>query len=641
VGVLAAAAVSAQTRDGQWRTYGGDSAASRYAPLDQIDKSNVGKLGIAWRRPAIDASIVTVVPRLKPEHNFRATPLMVDGVLYSPNGIGFVEAFDAGTGKTVWIEQPFTPGPDGYRGTSTRGVGYWTDGRDARILVQRSEYLMALNAKTGKPYKEFGDAGRVNLSADYGPDMVYTWSGAPLVIGDVVVMGSSPGDTFASMKATRGDVRAYDVRTGKLRWQFHVIPQAGEPGTETWENESWRYTGHAPVWSLFSADEELGYVYMPVTSSTNDMYGGHRLGDNLFSQSIVCVDAKTGKRVWHYQLVHHDLWDFDPPTAPMLVDIVVDGRPIKAVVQLTKQSFAYVFDRVTGKPVWPIEERPVPQSSVPGERTSPTQPFPTKPPAFDRQGATVDNLIDFTPQLRAEALEIVKHFTIGPMYTPPTVRDDANPDGKQGTIQLPGSVGGANWGGGAFDPETHLLYVPSATAPFVADIEPGDPAATDLRYIKGKRMWAAGPRGLPLFKPPYGRISAIDLDKGDIRWQVANGNGPRDNPAIAQLHLPPLGNTGHAVPLLTKTLLFAGEGSNASASAARTPPGMPVEITANQGEPWFRAFDKQTGAVLAEIRLPAGTTGAPMTYMQRGKQYIVVAVGGRDQDPEWVALSLP
>ena len=640
VGVLAAGAALAQTRDGQWRAYGGDNAASHYAPLDQIDKSNVAKLGIAWRRPAVDASILTVVPRLKPDHTFRATPLMIDGVLYSPNGIGFVEAFDAGTGKTVWIEQPFTQGPDGYRGTSTRGVAYWTDGRDARILVQRSEYLMALNAKTGKPYKDFGDGGRVNLSAGLVPETVYTWSGAPLVIGDVVVMGMSPGDTFAAKEATRSDVRAYDVRTGKLRWQFHVIPQAGESGVETWENESWKYTGHAPVWSLFSADEELGYVYMPVTSSTNDMYGGHRLGDNLFSQSIVCVDAKTGKRVWHYQLTHHDLWDYDPPTAPMLVDITVDGRPIKAVVQLTKQSFAYVFDRVTGKPVWPIEERPVPQSNVPGERTSATQPFPTKPPAFDRQGATVDNLIDFTPQLRAEALEIVKHYTIGPMFTPPTVRDDT-PGGNLGTIQLPGSVGGANWGGGAFDPETHLLYVPSATAPFVADIEAGDPAVTDLRYVKGKRMWAPGPRGLPLFKPPYGRISAIDLDKGDIRWQVANGSGPRDNPAIAQLHLPPLGNTGHAVPVLTKTLLFAGEGSNSSASAARTPPGMPIEITASQGEPWFRAFDKQTGAVLAEIKLPAGTTGAPITYMHRGKQYIVVAIGGRDQDPEWVALSLP
>jgi quinoprotein glucose dehydrogenase len=625
---------------GEWRAYGGDNAASRYAPLDQIDESNVAKLAILWRRPAIDASILAVVPGMRAERTFRATPLMIDGVLYSPNGIGFVEAFDAGTGKTLWIEQPLEPGPNGYRGTSTRGVGYWTDGRDARVLVQRGEYLLALDAKTGKHYDDFGDDGRVHLSAGYGPDMVYTWSGAPLVIGDVVVLGSSPGDTFASKEATRSDVRAYDVRTGELRWQFHVIPQQGELGVETWENESWKYTGHAPVWSLFSADEELGLVYMPVSAPTNDMYGGHRLGDNLFTQSIVCVDAKTGKRIWHFQLSHHDLWDYDPPAAPMLVDIVVDGRAIKAAVQLTKQGWAFVLDRVTGEPVWPIVERPVPQSTVPGERTSPTQPFPTKPPAFDRQGATVDNLIDFTPELRAEALEIVKRYTTGPIYTPPSIRDDG-PGGNLGTIQLPGSIGGANWGGGAFDPETHVLYVPSATAPFVADIEPGDPAVTNLRYVKGKRLWVGGPRGLPLFKPPYGRISAIDLDAGEIRWQVANGDGPRDNPAIAHLSLPPLGNTGHPAPLLTKTLLFVGEGSDAYVTTARVPPGMPFDAAPNYGEPWFRAFDKQTGQVRAEIPLPAGTTGAPMTYLHRGKQYIVVAVGGREHDPEWVALGVP
>ena len=640
--VLVAASAAGQTGagNGEWRAYGGDNAASRYAPLDQIDKSNAARLQIAWRRPSIDASILAVAPQLRAAKTFRATPLMVDGVLYSPNGIGFVEAFDAGTGETVWIEPPFEPGAAGFRGTSTRGVAYWTDGQEARILVQRSEYLMALDAETGEHYPDFGDGGRVNLSAALGPDMTYTWSGAPLVIGDVVVLGMSPGDTFASKEASRGDVRAYDVRTGELRWQFHVIPQAGELGVDTWEDESWKYTGHAPVWSLFSADEELGYIYMPVTAPTNDMYGGHRLGDNLFTQSIVCVDAQTGERIWHYQLTHHDLWDYDPPAAPMLVDITVDGRPIKAAVQLTKQSFAFVFDRITGEPVWPIEERPVPQSNVPGERTSPTQPFPTKPPPFDRQGATEDNLIDFTPELRAQALEIVKRYTTGPMYTPPTVRDDRE-GGHLGTIQLPGSIGGANWGGGAFDPETHILYVPSATAAFVADIEPGDASVTDLRYVKGKRLWIAGPQGLPLFKPPYGRISAIDLDAGTILWQAVNGDGPRDNPAIADLNLGPLGNTGHPAPLLTSTLLFVGEGSDAYVTTARIPPGMPFDTAPNYGEPWFRAFDKDTGAIVAEIALPAGTTGAPMTYMHRGKQYIVVAVGSLQTEPEWIALSLP
>jgi len=633
--------------NGQWRTYSGDAANSKYSALDQIDKSNVAKLAIAWRRPSLDAAILAQAPTMRAAKMFRGTPLMIDGVLYAPNGVGFVEAFDPGTGKTIWVEPPLEAGPSGYRGASARGIGYWSDSRgpgsgaDARILVQHTEYLLALDPKTGKPIGSFGTNGKVYLSEGMGQDMRYTWSGAPLVVGDVVILGMSPFDEFANKEATRSDVRAYDVRTGKLRWQFHVIPQKGEFGVDTWENGSWEYTGHSPVWSMFSADTELGLLYMPITAPTSDMYGGHRLGDNLFSQSIVCVEAATGKRVWHFQTVHHDLWDYDPPAAPILMDITVDGKPIKAVVLLTKQAYAYVFDRVTGAPVWPIVEKPVPQSNVPGERTSPTQPMPTKPPAFDRQGATEENLIDFTPELHAEALEILKRYTSGPLFTPPTIRDD-RPGGKLGTIQLPGSAGSPSWTGGAFDPETHILYVPSANAPFVADLEAGDPAITNLRYVKGKRLWGpAGPRGLPLFKPPYGRISAIDMNKGEILWQVANGDGPRDNPAIAQLKLGPLGNPGHSAPLVTKTLLFVGEGSSAMVVGGRVPPEMPFDTAPNYGEPWFRAYDKATGKVLAEVKLPAGTTGAPMTYLHRGKQFIVIPVGGRDEETEWVGLSVP
>jgi quinoprotein glucose dehydrogenase len=493
---------------GEWREYSGDLGASKYSPLDQIDRSNVARLKIAWRRPALDAAVLARSPRLRAASTFRSTPLMVGGVLYASNGVGFVEAFDAGTGNTLWVEPPLDDGPTGYRGASTRGVGYWQSGNDARVLAQHSEYLLALDAKTGRPIPTFGDNGRVNVSADVGASFTYTWTGAPFVIGDVVVLGGTPGDEFANKEATRSDVRAYDVRTGKLRWVFHVIPQAGEPGVETWENDSWRYTGHAPVWSLMSADLELGLLYLPITSSTSDMYGGHRLGDNLYSQSVVAVEAATGKRVWHYQMVHHDLWDYDPPAAPILMDITVDGRPIKALVQITKQSYAYVLDRTTGKPVWPIVERAVPQSTVPGERTAPTQPIPTKPPPFDLQGATEENLIDFTPQLRAEAVAILKRYTHGPLFTPPSIRDD-RPGGNLGTIELPGSGGGPNWTGGAVDPDTGILYVPSATAPVVADIEPGDAGVTNLRYVKGTRLWGpAGPRGLPLFKPPYGRITA-------------------------------------------------------------------------------------------------------------------------------------
>jgi len=626
--------------NGEWRTYNGDSASTKYSALEQIDKTNVAKLAIAWTRPALDAAIRAQAPSMRAAKTFRSTPLMVGGVLYASNGVGFVEAFDPGTGKTVWVEPPSEPGENGYRGASTRGIGYWSDGRDARILVQHSEQLLALNAKTGKPYPDFGKNGRVNLSEGLGDDMRYTWTGAPLVVGDVVVLGMSPGDEFANKEATRSDVRAYDVRTGALRWQFHVIPQAGETGVETWEGESWKYTGHSPVWSLMSADEELGLVYLPVTAPTSDMYGGHRLGDNLFSQSVVAIDVKTGRRAWHYQMVHHDLWDYDPPAAPVLVDITVDGRPIKALVQVTKQAFAYMLDRTNGKPVWPIVEKPVPQSSTPGERTAPTQPFPTRPPPFDLQGSIEANLIDFTPALHAEALEIVKRYVTGPLFTPPSVVDE-RPGGKLGAIQLPGSIGGANWSGAGFDPDTHVLYVPSSLAPFVADIVPGDPARTDLRYVHGRRTWVAGPKGLPLFKPPYGSITAYDLDKGEIRWRVANGDGPRDNPAIKDLKLGPLGVPGHAAPLVTKTLLFNGEGSDAMVIPGRVPPEMPFETAPNFGGPFFRAYDKATGAVLATIRLPAGETGAPMTYMHRGKQYVVVAVGGRDADPEWVALSLP
>ena len=415
VTLLAASPVFAQhgTVDGEWRSYNGDIGSTKYAPLDQINRDNVGTLRIAWRRSSVDPSILEKAPDLRFGNTLRATPLMVDGVLYSPNGAGLVEAFDPGTGETILIQEPLDEGPQAYRGTDTRGAAYWTDGTDQRILVQRGEYLVALNAKTGRPYADFGDAGRVDLKIGLGEGARYRWTGAPLVVGDVVVLGQSMSDTFVTKEAIRGDVRAFDVRTGTLRWTFHTIPQGGEFGTDTWEDNAWEYTGHAQVWPPFSADPELGYVYLPVTSPTSDMYGGHRGGDNLYGQSLVCVDVETGERVWHFQLVHHGLWDYDPPAAPILMDLTVEGRPgvTRAVVQVTKQAFAFVFDRVTGEPIWPIEERPVPQSETPGERTSPTQPFPTKPPAFDRQGSTEDNLIDFTPELRAEALEIAQRYT--------------------------------------------------------------------------------------------------------------------------------------------------------------------------------------------------------------------------------------
>src|SRR5436309_11328088 len=526
LGVLLTASVLAQ--NGEWRSYAGDPGSRKYTPLDQINKENVKSLKIAWRRPSVDpqpAAKLTAGQTVS--NNFRATPLMVNGVLYSPNGIGLVEAFTPGTGQTIWVQDP-PAGPPGLRGDSTRGLAYWRDGADERIFVQRGGTLIALNAKTGRVIPGFGDGGGVDLHFGRNNDTPHNWSGAPQVCREVVIIGSSMSDSPPRKEAAPGDVRAYDVRTGKLRWTFHVVPRLGEFGVDTWKDNSWEYSGHANLWSLISADEQLGYAYLPLTSPTSDMYGGHRTGNNLFSDSLVCVNCLTGQRVWHYQMVHHDLWDYDLPAPPVLADINVAGRAIRAVVQVTKQGFAFVFDRITGQPVWPIEERPVPRSATPGEETAPTQPFPTKPPAFERQGVTVDDLIDFTPELRAEALKIVKNYVIGPMFTPPSIKGPG-PNQTKGTIQLPGSVGGADWQGAAFDPDTSILYVESITGPFVADIIPGNPNQTNLRFIRGTREYPPAPLGLPLLKPPYGRITAIDLNKGEHVWMVPNGDGPRDH----------------------------------------------------------------------------------------------------------------
>jgi quinoprotein glucose dehydrogenase len=641
--LMASLAAQQGTTGGEWRSHGGDPASTKYAPLDQITKANVSQLRIAWRRPAVDPSLVRDMPNFSFSHDFRATPLMVDGVLYSSNGVGLVEAFNPGTGATLWVQQPFSDEPErGVRGNSTRGIAYWSADNDRRLFVIRGEFLIALDPGTGRPIAAWGDAGRVNLRRGLGPRAnTYSSSSGPQVCGDVVMAGANMTDAPQTKVQPPGDVQAFDVRTGKPRWAFHVIPQAGETGNETWEKDSWAYSGQANLWSLISVDEELGLAYFPLTSATNDMYGGHRLGNNLFANTLVCVRCATGQRVWHYQIVHHDLWDYDLPAAPVLADITVDGRRVKAVVQVTKQAFAFVFDRTNGQPVWPIEERPVPASDTPGERTSPTQPFPTKPPPFDRQGVTVDDLIDFTLALRAEALTLIKQYRIGPLFTPPSIRGDG-PDATKGTVQLPGSVGGADWQGAGFDPDTGMLYVVSITGPFVADLVKGDPKRTDLDYVPGLRAYPPGPQGLPLLKPPYGRITAIDLTKGDIAWVTPNGDGPRDHPLLKGLNLPALGNPGRGGLLVTKTLLFVGEGDPVMVRAgSRLRPEMPRSIAPGAGGTKFRALDKATGAVLWETAFTAGTTGAPMTYMHAGKQYIVVAIGGVDADAEYIALALP
>ncbi len=625
--------------EGEWRYFGGDRAYTRYSPLDQINRHNVGNLRILWRRPAVDPRLVEMFPGLREFAYLKSTPIMVDGVLYAPNALGLVEAFDPGTGETLWRQELFAPRLQLVSsGESTRGVDYWTDGSEQRLFVVRGEYLYALDPKTGTPHRDFGDRGRASLHWNKPLAGTFTWSNGPIVVGDVVVIAGNTGnvtgggfewagDAGAPKKeATPEDVRGYDVRSGRLLWTFHVVPQRGEFGVDTWGNDSWKYSGDLGSWCCPTADEELGYVYIPTSAPTANAYGGHRPGDNLFANSLVALDAKTGQRVWHFQMVHHDLWDYDTVGPATLGDITVNGRQIKAVMQPSKTGFLYVFDRVTGEPVWPIEERPVPQSTVPGEYTSPTQPFPTKPPPFDRQGLTEDDLIDFTPALRARTLEFVKSFVLGPIFMPPTLWSD-EPGGKKGTLMMPGAWGAGSWNTGAFDPETGMYYAVSRTNTFARGLaKPSDPEAT-IAYVD--LIAVSRLQGLPIIKPPWGRITAIDLNRGEQVWMVANGDGPRNHRLLKGLDLPPLGIPGRPTPLVTKTLLFIGEGSDAI-----------YGVTAGMLGKKFRAYDKATGQVLGEIELPAGTTGGPMTYLFNGKQYIVVAIGGWDHPSEWVALGL-
>lgn len=645
IGIVCSWSVSGQRApaSGQWRHVGGDAAFTQYAPLDQINANNVKDLRVLWRRPAIPEDLQRKFPDLTGSAYLRSTPIMVDGVLYAPDAVGLVDAFDAATGRTIWRQEPYASTLEEASGVSTRGVAFWQSGSERRILVVRGAYLYSLDADTGKAVAEFGSRGRVDLARDSPLARKFFIGGsAPLVIGDLVIVagiGGGGGDTHNTRKeAAPENVRAFDVRRGTLRWTFHVVPRPGEFGSDTWGSDSWSFSGDLGAWTPLTADEALGYVYVPLTAPSASYYGGHRPGNNLFSDSLVALDAKTGNRVWHFQAIHHDLWESDLIGAPVLGDITVEGRRVKAVMQASKNGFLYVLDRATGSPVWPIPERPVPQSTVPGEHTSATQPIPSAPPAFDRQGLTEDDLIDFTPELRAEAKKIASRYVFGPLYTPPSLVDTA-PGGKQGTIALPGNYGAGNWNTGAFDPETGIYYAASHSAYVVLDLTlPTDPVRATpgpatLKYVLRKRD-VPTVQGLPLVKPPYGRLTALDLKTGTKAWTIANGDGPRHHPLLEKLHLPPLGTPNRPVALVTKTLLFLGEGSDVI--------GGPEMYMNSWG--WgrmFRAYDKASGNRIAEVKLPAGTTGGPMTYMANGKQYIVVAVGDRQAAPEFVALGLP
>jgi quinoprotein glucose dehydrogenase len=610
--------------DGQWRYYGGDGASTKYSTLDQIDASNAAKLKVVWSWTSPDEELKKTNRALN-TFTYEATPLAVGTTLYTSTSFAQVAAIDGRTGKTLWVFNPevYKAGRPTNLGYVHRGLAYWAgDGNERLYLAGHDAHLYAIDAKTGKLASDFGDGGSVNLAKAI-PLAVnarnYTMTSPPVICRDVVIVGSSISDGPQYKEAPRGDVQAFDVRTGKPVWLFHAIPQEGEFGNDTWEEGSWKYTGNCNVWTLMTVDDELGYVYLPMSTPTNDWYGGHRLGNGLFAESLVCLNAATGERIWHFQTVHHGVWDYDLPGAPVLCDIKVDGRAIKAVAQITKTGFTFVFDRVTGKPVWPIEERPVPPSTVPGERLSPTQPFPTKPAPYERQGSTEENLIDFSPELLSEAKSILDKYDHGPLFTPPTER---------GTINLPGWAGGANWWGAAFDPDTGLFYIPSVTSPITVKLNAPDPARSNLRYVRSGPPLGGGiggPQGLPLFKPPYGRITAIDLNTGEHAWMIPHGDGPRKKASeLVGRDVGPLG-AGGGGPLLTKTLLFVGQGAGGRGARAEGAQNL------------IRAYDKATGKVVAEIVLPAPPSGTPMTYLADGKQYIALAT----QDAHIVALCLP
>jgi quinoprotein glucose dehydrogenase len=637
--LLATLPLSAQTGapGGEWRSYGGDLGNTRYSALDQINASNFNKLQIVW-------SLKTGNFGPEPEYKLESTPLMANGVLYTTAGSRrTVLALDAATGELLWMhaEHEGARGMAAPRRLSGHGVAYWTDGAEERILYVTPGYrLIALDAKTGIPIPTFGKRGVVDLRLDDDQEMDLVSAdiglhSTPIVAGDTIIVGAAhrSGEEPVSKRNVKGYVRAFDVKTGKRLWIFHTIPRQGEFGYNTWEKGSAEYTGNTGVWAQISVDEELGMVYLPVESPTQDSYGGDRPGSALFAETLVAVDLKTGQRKWHYQLVHHGVWDFDIPCAPVLANITVDGKPVKALAQATKQSILYVLNRETGEPVWPFVERPVPQGDVRGEWYSPTQPIPTKPPFYDRNGFTIDDLINFTPALRAQAIQLVSKYKLGPVFTPPVVSKSGGP---LGTLIVGYPNGGTNWAGGSFDPQTHIYYVFSQRVAGSLGLVPPEAGESDVKYFVGTAHESGNPfhrltvQGLPLVKPPYGTISAINLDSGEIAWQVPHGETPdeiRNSPALKGLNISRTGRPGIIGVLTTKTLVIAGGGGVFTNAAGR------------QGA-LLRAYDKASGRDAGEVYMPSGQTGSPMTYMLHGKQYIVVAIGGQGYPAELLAFSL-
>ena len=621
------------TENGEWRYWGGDERSTRYSPASEINADNFSDLEIAWRWKSDNYGP-------SPDYIYRATPLYIKGRLYTVAGQRrTVVSIAPATGETLWMwRMPENPRwQASTRKNYGKGVAYASvDGRDVLYLITPGYYLVALDPETGTPVPGFGINGVVDLHLGLGDYPVeadtgvlasgdITSSSPPIIVNGVVVVGNSHDRGYYPNKKENipGHVRGYDAKTGRLLWKFNVVPQEGEYGNDTWATDAWRYTGNVSAWAPLSADSELGLVYIPTDTPTNDYFGGDRPGGNLFGTSLIAIDAKTGKRAWHFQMVHHDVWNLDNPNAPKLMDVTVDGKEIPAVIESTKQGWVYAFDRRTGEPIWPIEERPVPASDVPGEELSETQPFVTVLPPFELQGTTEDDLIDFTPELRQQAKELASQYRMGPIFTAPSLAKD--PDGTKGAFVMPGANGGANIpGGSATDPENGLFFVASERGHSVISLVPGEERGSNAGYVSLGPGGIRGPQGLELFKPPYGSIAAYDLNKGEMIWKIPNGDTPdslKNHPAVQGVELPRTGKRSHATILVTKSMLLYGEG--------------------RRGAPYLHAVDKMTGEELGVISLPATTNTAPMTYVHEGKQYIIAAVAGPGSIGELVALSLP
>ncbi|MEZ6023628.1 MAG: PQQ-binding-like beta-propeller repeat protein [Hyphomonadaceae bacterium] len=613
---LGATRAHAQERAFEWRHYGADLAATKYAPLDLLNADNVGRLTVAWEWESPDAAVLAANPALAPGE-FQCTPIFAEGKLIVTTAMSQIAALDPRTGRTLWRYDPesWRRGPNSSKGFLHRGVAVWGQGRRARVIAALGDgRLIALRLSDGALVRGFGAGGAVDLRAAGWAARVaddpglFCVTSPPLVCGDTIIVGSSIDDRADSRRMPRGDVRAFDAASGRLKWIFHTIPMEGEFGHETWLDGAAERTGNTNVWAPMSADPELGLVYLPISAPTNNFFGGDRPGDGLFGNSLVALDVETGERAWHYQIVRHDIWDYDLPAAPILSDVVINGERRAIVTQLTKHGYAFVFDRRTGAPIWPIEDRPAPPSPLTGEHASAMQPHPTWPAPFERQGVSDDDLIDFTPSLHAEARALLQTYESGPLFTPLSTRP---------TIVMPSFVGGANWNGAAFDPESGRIFIPSVTVPLTLALrEDGAIATSDdagEREIAGVRLIARGPGGLPLLKPPYGRVTCIDLNSGAHVWMRANGRGVARSPRFSQYHPDDAGSWGRAQLLATRTLLLVGEGPQDRAGA----------------EAKLRAFDKQSGATIAEIDLPDFMLGAPMTYVADGEQYVVFSGGFR------------